>query len=84
MTDLLTPAMIFVCFGLTVWILKADLAAIRKRMDCFESSQHACQLSNAKEFSTWEQHNKLADKVDGIDERLTRVEARGDGNGRIS
>lgn len=51
---------------------------IVKRMDCFEHSQHACQLQNAREYATWEQHNLLSDKVDRMDTRLTRVESKSD------
>lgn len=73
---LLTPAVIFICFGLTIWILRADLASIRKRMDCFESSQHACQLQNAKEFATRGEHKALEDKVNDHGGRISKLEAQ--------
>lgn len=45
--------------GLLVWLIQRgfnkqdeSLSGIKKRMDCFESSQHACQLENAKSFAT--------------------------------
>lgn len=78
------PGVVFLAWGLTVWLIqrgfnKSDdkLSAISKRMDCFEQSQHACQLSNAKDYATWEFVNRLDSKVDGIDTRLTRVESKG-------
>jgi hypothetical protein len=62
--------------GLVLAVLKGWLARIERRMDCFEKAQHACQLANAKEFATWEEHNKLTDKVGGIDTRVTRLESK--------
>ena len=49
---------------------------ISRRMDCFESSQHACQLDNAKFFATKADACELGKKVDEIDTRVTRLESR--------
>jgi len=55
----------------------ATLKRVERRMDCFEQSQHACQLANAKGFATWEAHRKLDDKVDAHEGRISRLEAKG-------
>ena len=49
---------------------------ISRRMDCFESSQHACQLDNAKFFSTKVDVDKMGQKLDEHETRITRLESR--------
>lgn len=71
-----TPLVVVFCFGLTIWLIKSDLACIRKRMDCFEASQHACQLANAKDYATWDAVNKLDDKVGDLGGRVSKLEVR--------
>jgi hypothetical protein len=75
---LITPAYLTVLFGIVGWLLKGKLDRIERRMDCFEKSQHACQISNAKDFATWEAHGKLDGRVDDHERRISTLEgARG-------
>jgi hypothetical protein len=69
--------------GLIIWFIKrgfdkqdGTLGDIKKRMDCFEASQHACQLSNAKEFATKEEVKAIWDKQDDHEKRISRIEGR--------
>ena len=49
---------------------------ISRRMDCFESSQHSCQLENAKFFVTKVDVDKMGKKLDEHETRITRLESR--------
>ena len=49
---------------------------ISRRMDCFEQSQHACQLENAKFFATKVDVDKTGKKLDEHETRITRLESR--------
>jgi hypothetical protein len=54
--------------------LKDDVGAIKARMDCFEKSQHACQLENAKDFATKVELHDVEARVNNIDSRVSRIE----------
>ena len=56
--------------------LKEDVAAIKGRMDCFEKSQHTCQLDNAKEFATKTEVHDVEQWVNGLESRVSRIEGR--------
>jgi hypothetical protein len=62
--------------GLVLAVLRWWLNRLESRIDCFEKAQHACQLTNAKEYATRKDHGKLCDKVDGIDTRVTILESK--------
>ena len=49
---------------------------ISRRMDCFESSQHACQLDNAKVFAAKVDVCEMDKKLDDHETRITRLESR--------
>lgn len=49
---------------------------ISRRMDCFESSQHACQLENAKLFATKVDAREMDKKLGDHETRITRLESR--------
>lgn len=57
--------------------LRDDVAVIKARMDCFEKSQHACQLDNAKEFATKVEVHDVGTRVNGLESRVSRIEGRG-------
>ena len=54
--------------------VKTDVSAMKSRMDCFESSQHACQLENAKSFATKEEVDDVYAKIDDHERRISRIE----------
>lgn len=54
--------------------LKEDVSSIKSRMDCFEKSQHACQLENAKEFATKVDLDSVETRVNELDTRVSRIE----------
>ena len=56
-------------------ILK-QLDRVSRRMDCFEQSQHACQLDNAKYFATKADLCEMDKKVDDHETRITRLESK--------
>jgi hypothetical protein len=62
---------------LAVRQITADLAVIKRRMDCFETSQHACQLANAKDFATKTELGKTWDRIDDHESRISRIEGKG-------
>lgn len=62
---------------LAVRLLLEETRAIKKRMDCFETSQHACQLANAKDFSTKEELRDVEQRVDNHESRISRLEGKG-------
>ena len=47
-----------------------------RRMDCFEQSQHACQLSNVKDFATKTDLADLEIKVERHESRISRIEGK--------
>jgi ubiquinone biosynthesis protein UbiJ len=47
-----------------------------RRMDCFEQSQHACQLANLKDFASKEELASLESKVDRHESRISRIEGK--------
>ena len=54
--------------------VKSDVSAMKSRMDCFEKSQHSCQLENAKNFATKEDVDDVYAKVGDLDRRVSRIE----------
>lgn len=66
---------------LALWyVQKAILAKLDKvdrRMDCFESSQHACQLDNAKYFATKSDIGEAWKRIDNHESRISRLEGKG-------
>lgn len=50
--------------------------AVSERMDCFEKSQHACQLANAKEFATQADLARLTDRVDAHSADIAGIKGR--------
>ena len=57
-------------------IQDAKLNKIERRMDCFESSQHTCQLENLQRFAMKEDLHEIERDVDGLKTRVTRLEGR--------
>ena len=57
--------------------LKEDVAAIKGRMDCFEKSQHACQLDIAKSYATKPELHDVESDVANHESRISRLEGRG-------
>ena len=56
--------------------LSDDIAAIRSRMDCFEKSQHICQLDIAKNYATKDELGDLEGRVNKHESRISRLEGR--------
>lgn len=52
------------------------LDKLSRRMDCFEQSQHACQLSNLKDFASKEELSSLEQKVERHESRISRMEGK--------
>ena len=50
------------------------LDKMSRRMDCFESSQHACQLDNAKYFATKVELHEVETDVAEHERRISRLE----------
>lgn len=50
--------------------------AVSDRMDCFEKSQHACQLANAKEFATKDELDRLTNRVDTHSADIAGIKGR--------
>ena len=75
-TEALNLAYITALIGLVLWLIKSDTSAIRKRMDCFETNQHACQLENAKTFVTKGEFSELERTVINHDRRIITIETR--------
>lgn len=61
---------------LAVRLLLEETRAIKKRMDCFETSQHACQLDNAKSYATKDEMGKAWGRLDDHESRISRMEGR--------
>jgi len=62
---------------LAVRLLLEETRAIKKRMDCFETSQHACQLDNAKYFATKSEMGESWKRIDNHESRISRLEGKG-------
>lgn len=73
------PQTALILFGLWIAVkrLMEEMAVIKRRMDCYETSQHACQLDNAKEFATKEEVGKLWVRSDNHESRISRLEGKG-------
>lgn len=73
------PQTALILFGLylAVRLLLEETRAIKKRMDCFESSQHACQLDNAKYFATKSEMDESWKRIDNHESRISRLEGKG-------
>lgn len=54
----------------------ASISAIKSRMDCFEQSQHACQLENARHFATKDELGRIASTVDGHSKDIAEIKGR--------
>jgi hypothetical protein len=50
------------------------LDKVYSRMDCFEASQHACQLANAKDFATKEELGKVWEHTDRNSSDIARIQ----------
>ena len=50
------------------------LDKMSRRMDCFETSQHACQLDNAKYFATKDELHEVETDVAEHERRISRLE----------
>lgn len=65
---------------LTIWYglkgLREDVNAVKSRMDCFEKSQHACQLDVAKDYVTKAELRRESDRLDAHETRLSKLEGR--------
>lgn len=70
-------ALILLGLYLAVRKLTEEMATIKSRMDCFETSQHACQLANAKDFVTKQELGKTWDRIDDHESRISRIEGKG-------
>ena len=70
-------ALILLGLYLAVRKLTEEMATIQRRMDCFETSQHACQLANAKDFVTKQELGKTWDRIDDHESRISRIEGKG-------
>lgn len=82
-SDFVTPAYMTMLIGLVGWLLKRrmdrqDTRAQRMedKQDAYLEGQKNCQIANEQRFSTWDQHNKLADKVENHGQRISALEAR--------
>lgn len=78
--------------GILIWLLQRgfskqdealkgqseDIKGIKGRMDCFEKSQHACQIDVAKHYATKEEVARFSLKLDDHSERISALEARGE------
>ena len=51
--------------------ISSKIEKMSRRMDCFETSQHACQLDNTKFFATKAELHQVEEK---LDRRVTRLE----------
>lgn len=76
LSPLIGSALVLIFLRLWTSELRDAVKKVASRMDCFEQSQHACQLENAKVFTTKLEHQALDTKVDEIDTRVTRLESR--------
>ena len=56
--------------------IKDHLEKMSKRMDCFERSQHLCQLDIAKDYATKTELRREADRLDQHEGRIARLEGK--------
>ena len=65
---------------LTIWYglkgLREDVHVVKSRMDCFEKSQHACQLDVAKDYATKSELRRESDRLDSHESRISKLEGR--------
>ena len=67
-------ALIIVAIGWGIKAVLDRLAQMSRRMDCFESTQHACQLDNAKYFATKAELYEVETDVAEHERRISRLE----------
>lgn len=53
------------------------LDKMSRRMDCFETSQHACQLDIAKSYATKAELHDVESDVANHESRISRLEGKG-------
>lgn len=75
---LATPVAVFLAFGLTAWLIHRRFDRYEARLDKFEETHRACQLSLAREYVTRAEVNELWQRTGEHAERLARLEARED------
>lgn len=68
--------LVLVGFGVTIWLIKRDLTKISNRMDCFEKSQHHCQLDIAKEYVTKADLRRVEDQCDRNTEEIATLKGK--------
>ena len=73
------PQTALILFGLYLAVkrLMEEMAVIKRRMDCYETSQHACQLDNAKYFATKAETGESWKRIDNHESRISRLEGKG-------
>gem|GEM_PF-4242135 len=59
-----------------VWFIKREFTSLKERIDCFEKAQHACQISNAKEFATQADLAKVWERVDEHAEDIALIKGK--------
>lgn len=69
-----STALIILALGWGIKSVLDKLTHMSRRMDCFESSQHACQLDNAKYFATKGELHELETGVAEHERRISRLE----------
>lgn len=69
--------------GAILWFMRrefnkqdAAISAIKARMDCFETSQHTCQLENARSFATKEELRDVTDRVEKHSSDIAEIKGR--------
>ena len=53
-----------------------DIKGIKKRMDCFESARHECQMDVAKNYATKDEVDRFSLTLVEHGERISAVEAK--------
>lgn len=73
------PQTALVLFGLYLAVKKLmeEMAVIKRRMDCYETSQYACRLDNAKYFATKSEMGESWKRIDNHESRISRLEGKG-------
>ena len=59
-----------------VWFIKREFTSLKARIDCFEKAQHACQISNVKEFATKAVLAKVWERVDENTEDIATIKGK--------
>lgn len=59
-----------------VWFIKREFTSLKSRIDCFEKAQHACQISNAREFATKDDLSRVWERVDEHAEDIARIKGK--------